>query len=422
MEIFFKIFIVYNSVILGLIIILVINFFINLKSFKRISDFQLNIIYKQTLPKISVLVPARNESKKIENCLISLLEQDYNKLEIIVLDDNSTDDTYEKIKALIDDYNAYKSSIPVNDDDKEKTIRLLSGLPLKDGWVGKNYACYQLEKAATGDYILFTDADTVHSPDSISSGFQCLISNNLDALSAFPEMQMDTFAEKMVIGFIKFGILLFLPLYSTKKTRHRLFNTALGSYMFYRRKAYRAAGGHAAIFDKCLEDINMSILLKNKGFKFSVFDGYRTYSTRMYSSFTDIAKGFSRFILTTFNYKKFAPSLLILSLSIILLLPFLVVLVLFIFYNLTSVAFGGEIILESLFNTGLILTLLQVSLLLLIKTIYVSRFEGSIIDILLHPVSIGIILILGLSFTFGGKKTLTIDWKGRKYGLGKTAI
>ncbi len=425
MEILIRILELYNWLILSVLAILFISFIINLKYFKSVFSYKLNIIYIQTLPRVSVLVPARNEEKNIEACLRSLIAQDYMNLEIIVLDDNSTDNTSKIIHKVIQEYNninTINQTFSDNSKDKRKIIlKYIKGEPLQEGWVGKNFACYQLEKAASGDYLLFTDADTIHSPESVSCGLQCLISNNLDALSVYPEILMHTFFERMVISFMKFGILLFLPIYLRSNIKKPILSPALGSYMLYKRNAYRALGGHAMIYNKCLEDMNMASLLKSKGYKFEIFDGFKTYKTRMYSNLEDIYKGFSRFIFTTFNYKKGLPLFLIFLLSIILLFPFVLILVYPVinYFLVSSLSYAGSVIagLHSILYKSVLLNLFQICLILIMKTIYVSRFEGNIIDVLLHPVSIATILAMGIKLFSKDKKETYISWKGRKYSF-----
>jgi chlorobactene glucosyltransferase len=422
MEIFFKLLTGYNWFVLSVLIVLFVSFLVNLKYFKSVFFYKLNAVYRQTLPLVSVLIPARNEENNIEACLHSLLVQDYRNLEIIILDDNSTDGTSDVIERIIEEHNNAKPTMNINSEENRITLKLIKGQPLQEGWVGKNYACYQLEKAASGDYLFFTDADTVHCPESVSCGLQCLVSNKLDALSVYPEMIMNSFFERMVIGFMKFGILLFLPLYLRNRVNKPLLSTALGSYMFYKRSVYKAVGGHTEIYNKCLEDMNMANLIKSKGYRFEIFDGFKTYRTRMYSNLNDIYKGFSRFILTTFNYKKALPLLLIFLVSALLLFPFVLILMypaLNYFLSLEGLTLAG---LDFLLYKSVLLNLLQISLLLLIKTIYISRFEGNAIDVLLHPISIATILIMGIKLSFGGKKTSHINWKGRKYSFSNANI
>ena len=147
------IFFIYNIAISFLIFIFFINYFINFVYFKDISSYKLPKEIRDNNPLISVLIPARNEEDNIDKCLMSLMDQDYRNIEILVLDDNSTDNTSEIIKRISKTY---------------KNIKFIKGKPLHEGWTGKNYACYQLYKESKGKYLFFTDADTIHNKRSIS--------------------------------------------------------------------------------------------------------------------------------------------------------------------------------------------------------------------------------------------------------------
>ena len=127
----------------------------------------------ESFPKVSIILPARNEENYIEKCLDSLINQDYQNYEIIVVNDSSDDSTWK----IISEY-AKKNSkiIPVNAN------------PKPDGWMGKNWACMEGYQKVTGELLLFTDADTKHSKNVISLAVAHLISFDLDALSAIPKM------------------------------------------------------------------------------------------------------------------------------------------------------------------------------------------------------------------------------------------
>ncbi len=124
------------------------------------------------IPKVSVILPARNEEKYIAKCLDSLLNQDYQNFEIIAINDSSTDRT-------IDIMYQYAT---------QGTLVVVDSKPKPDGWAGKNWACYQGYLKATGDVFLFTDADTVHSPSTMSLAIANLLEQNLDALTAIPKL------------------------------------------------------------------------------------------------------------------------------------------------------------------------------------------------------------------------------------------
>ena len=172
----------------------------------------------------------------IEKCLLSLVKQDYNNLEILVLDDNSTDRTRTIVGKILKSY---------------KNVRLINGRPLPEGWTGKNYACYQLFKKSKGKYLFFTDADTVHKSNSVKSAISCLIKENLDILSACPKQIMKSFSERMVISLTNFQILI-PPLLFIRKSKIPVFGSGIGSLMLVKRDIYQALGGHKGIRDSCV--------------------------------------------------------------------------------------------------------------------------------------------------------------------------
>ncbi|MHB1253047.1 MAG: glycosyltransferase family 2 protein, partial [Candidatus Humimicrobiaceae bacterium] len=127
-----------------------INFIINNVLFKNINNFKLPESILKSPPLVSVLIPARNEEKNIRRILNSMIKQDYPNLEILVLDDGSTDETSQIVEKFA---------------EKDSRVRLIKGGPLPKGWKGKCYACHQLSKVAKGEYFVFTDADTLHCPN-----------------------------------------------------------------------------------------------------------------------------------------------------------------------------------------------------------------------------------------------------------------
>ncbi len=236
-------FLSYQYIITSLSVFFLINFIINIILYKNIANYLLPESFKKSPPLVSILVPARNEAANIRRCVRSLLKLDYPNTEIIVLDDNSDDDTSLIVKELA---------------EKNSNLKLISGKPLKQGWLGKCYACYQLAKHAKGEYLVFTDADTLHFKNSVSSAIGCLVSNKLDALSAIPRQIMVGLHERMVVSWTHFGILSLLPLIMVKKSKNPLFATANGQFLLFKRKVYEKIGGHESIKAKVLEDIHMA--------------------------------------------------------------------------------------------------------------------------------------------------------------------
>jgi chlorobactene glucosyltransferase len=148
-------------------------------SFKRLPKLesinqQQDVIIRDEFPKVSVILPARNEEKYIAKCLDSLLNQSYPNFEIVAINDSSSDRTDE----IIQRYHILNSKVvAINAESKQE-----------EGWIGKNWACYQGYLNSTGEIFLFTDADTVHSSSTLSLAVTYLIKQNLDALTAIPRI------------------------------------------------------------------------------------------------------------------------------------------------------------------------------------------------------------------------------------------
>ncbi|TAK24008.1 MAG: glycosyltransferase, partial [Nitrosarchaeum sp.] len=208
-------------------------------------------------PKVSVILPARNEEEFIGKCLDSLIGQDYTNYEIIVVDDSS-DDTTGKI---ISEY-AKKNSkiIPVSAQIKP------------DGWMGKNWACMEGYKKATGELLLFTDADTKHSQNVISLAVSHLLSFNLDALSAIPKMRTIDFWTRITLPMIS----TFLHTrFSAVRVNDPSKKTAyfFGSFFIIKQKTYKEIGMHEGVKHEIIEDGALGKKVKESGYKMKMTRG-----------------------------------------------------------------------------------------------------------------------------------------------------
>ncbi|MDD3520039.1 MAG: glycosyltransferase [Actinomycetota bacterium] len=337
-------------------------------------------------PLVSILIPARNEEKNIERCLKSILKQDYRNTEIIVLNDNSTDRTGEIVKKLA---------------EKDSRIRLVSGKPLPQGWLGKNFACFQLSRYAKGDYLIFTDADTYHFNSSVKSSLACLIENKIDAACPFPRQIMVSLSERMAIPFINFAILLFMPLALIKKSKNPLFCTGVGQYFIFKREAYFGMGGHAAVKGKILEDVHISKKTKEAGFKYMIFDGSTTLTCRMYKNFHEVWKGYSRFMFSAFDYNFISMAIVLTLVTIFLFMPFLFLPLGIFIYNWSS--------------SIMVLIILQVSIISTIRLCISLRFKENPLNLLLHPLSMIFIVLVSMNSFIQSKLGSGISWKGRTY-------
>jgi len=379
-------FLYYQYAVTSLLTVILINFVINNFAYKSPSRFKLPTDFLIKHPLVSILIPARNEEKNIGRCLRSLTRQDYDNIEILVLDDNSDDAT----GSIIDGWSK-----------KDSRIKFLRGKPLLQGWKGKSYACHQLSQHAKGGYLIFTDADTLHFPDSVSSSIAALLSNDLDALSIFPKQIMVTIHERMIVVFINLAVMAFMPLFLIKKTKNPILSIANGQFILFKRKTYDSIGGHKNVRKDIVEDVAIFRQVKKCGFRFMIFDGRSNVYCRMYNGFREVVRGFSKFIFASMNY-NITKMVTVISLVMIL---FLVPLILF---PIGSYMIRWPLII----NVNL---LIQISIIFIIRIVMTFRFRSRIMDIVLHPLSMFYIMALSVNSVYQAKYGKGIYWKDRVY-------
>jgi len=238
-------------------------------------------------PLVSVLVPARNEERNIGACLASLAAQDYPNLEILVLDDDSSDATATIVETM------------ARNDGR---IRLLRGQPLQPGWHGKAWACHQLAQAARGQWLLFADADTRHRPDSVSSALAMVRGRNLDLLSLIPDMGLKGFWERVMMSVIPLVFVGCVPHFVFTRTRQPVLAGAIGPFMLFRRETYERFGGHEAVRSDIVEDVFIARWVKRVGGRIALADGVDTLRVDFYNGFRETWNGLSKSAFAALDY------------------------------------------------------------------------------------------------------------------------
>jgi hypothetical protein len=221
------------------------------------------------MPPISVLIPARNEELGIEICMRSVLASRHVELEVIVLDDASTDRTAEIVRAVA---------------AEDTRVRLEVAPPLPEGWCGKQHACYWLSKLSRFDTLTFLDADVRLEPDAIARMALFLKESGAELVSGFPRQETGTFLEKLLIPLINWLLLCFLPLWGMRHFRWPAFGAGCGQWFMTTRTAYEKVGGHAAVKSSLHDGLTLPRAYRKAGFFTDVCDATDLATCRMYRS------------------------------------------------------------------------------------------------------------------------------------------
>ncbi|HEX5438873.1 MAG TPA: glycosyltransferase family 2 protein [Gemmatimonadaceae bacterium] len=228
-------------------------------------------------PRVSVIVPARNEARNIGDCLRSILASTYPSLEVVVVDDRSEDATQ-------------RIACDIARDDRR--LRVIASRPLPPGWFGKQWACTQGAAAAGGELLLFTDADTRHAPDLIARSVNAMQARGAQLLSVVGRQELGSFWERVMQPQV-FSML--LARYGGTETVNRsprpADKIANGQCIFLRREAYGAIGGHEAVRDKVAEDLALAQRACALGLRTELIFGRAQLSTRMYTSLGELTRG-----------------------------------------------------------------------------------------------------------------------------------
>jgi phytoene desaturase len=227
--------------------------------------------------RVSLLVPARNEADNLRILLPLLKEVSYPELEILILDDGSADATASLIAGA------------------GGRIRLIDGMPLPKGWLGKNWACWQLAAEARGEILIFCDADVRVEPRAVAATVAMMRSLRLDALTCLPRQLLGTWSEKAVIPLLLFmPLLAFLPMALISRRPFPALSMGCGQWFAFTRSAYDAIKGHSAVRSLIVEDMALGRLVKAKGLVLGAALSPRLLATRMYADFPSLWAGFSK--------------------------------------------------------------------------------------------------------------------------------
>ena len=229
-------------------------------------------------PSVSVIVPSRNEERAVEAATRGLLAQDYPSLEVVAIDDRSTDATGRLLDALAA-------------RDERLAVRHITALP--HGWLGKNYAMAQGAEAATGEWLLFTDGDVLFAPDVVRRAMAFACRHHLGHLVAFPHLIAPGFLERaFVASFALFANLVF-QVWDLKRPGSRAF-VGVGAFSLVRREAYAAVGGHRAVAFEVVDDAKLGLILRRSGVPQGALDSGGLVRVRWQQGFVASLNGLNK--------------------------------------------------------------------------------------------------------------------------------
>lgn len=372
--------ILYSSILAVFLLWTVINSFF-LPSLPRKQDESLDLD-----EKVSILVPLRNEERNASVLVDNLKKLTYPRLEVLLLDDNSTDDTKKLLQVAI---------------GEDSRFKILDGKPLPAGWSGKVHACYQLSEKAAGDYFLFLDADVQLHPQTIQQGLALLKKKKAGMITGFPKFPVQPLLEQWFVPLQQFFVVFHLPIWPANHTTREEFTAAHGAFLFFTRKTYQAAGGHEGIRDSIVDDVHITRKVKAAGQRVVLCNVTDYVTCKMYSTNKEVWEGFSKNLFPGLDRSV----LFVLAISLFYLSFYVTPLPLGL-YGLYSGILLGQ------WNLWLFLPLL----LIVLQKLWVNFvIKQRLVLSLWMPVASAAFIVLIFNSMLYGLRNKGYSWKGRTY-------
>jgi hypothetical protein len=341
----------------------------------------------ERLPRVSVLIPARNEAANIARAVESVLANTGVEFELLVLDDHSTDST----AAIVQGFAA-----------RDSRVRLETAPPLPQGWCGKQHACAALAERARFPLLVFMDADVRLAPDALARMASWITQQGVALASGVPRQTVVGFWERLLIPLIHFVLLGLLPMRRMRRTTKPAYAAGCGQLFIARADAYRATGGHACIRASLHDGLNLPRTFRTRGFRTGLFDATPVAECRMYASVNAVFGGLAKNAVEGLA----APARIV---PITLLLGFGQVAPLLLLLSSPAGSLPGKLAWAALLAS------------MLPRLIAAFRFRQPLSSVVLHP--LGMAVLLGIQWfallrSWAGGAS---EWRGRTYGPARTA-
>lgn len=385
---------VFNYIFIAILISTSMTWTVLIKSMKdsfkltpRLEDFEEK---HHNNPKVSVILPARNEAEFIGKCLESLLNQDYRNYEIIAINDSSEDNTANLIKKY---------------SENNSKIILVNAKPKPEGWMGKNWACMEGYRKASGDVLLFTDSDTVHSENVISLAVSHLLSVNLDALTIIPKMLSKDIWTKITLPMIS----TFLHTrFSALKVNDPNKRTGyfFGSFFIIKRKVYEYVGTHEGVKHEIIEDGALGKKVKESSHKMKMVRGEHLIDAIWARDKTTLWNALKRLIIPLYLQSSGIAVGIFFAVLFLLFIPFPIMI------------YSGMLLYEEISFTILFGVSALSSILIYIGAfIEAKELHLKVQYAVLGPIGSVVIVLAFLSGILQAKSNSAVSWRGRSYSL-----
>jgi len=347
---------------------------------------------RETWPRVSIVVPARNEVKHLGSCLASLRSLDYPSLEIVVVDDRSTDGTGELAEGVI------------REDGRVKLVR---GQETPEGWTGKNFAIHQGTLEAQGEYLLIVDADTALAADTLKRAVHYAEQESVDLLTLYPRVVCASFWERALLPWL--GV---LSTFSMDRVNdpEKPDAMAYGYFLFFRRSSFDRVGGHKAIRDRVGEDWIIARRLKSMGLRLRMLMGTDFVTKRFGPSLGEIWQGFTKNFILIMEGRKFV-ALLAVPLMLYYLLFTVLPWVVLVLAPVLLVLRGWD----PIWFLALLMAILQIATLGGVRALLKAFIRLDVASPHLQPLGGVLVSAMGLSAIYRTLSDKGIVWKGRAY-------
>lgn len=228
---------------------------------------------------VSVCLPMRNEDANVDGCLEAILANDYPNLEVLVYDDESSDGTAERLRQW---------------QARDPRVTVLPARPLPAGWTGKQHACHVLSQAATGVWLLFSDADVRLLPGCLQAAVSYAEGRQAGLVSGVPRQLLGSLGEALIVPMIGYMLWSYLPLRLMRQRPELPITAGCGQFLLVRREAYAAAGGHAAFPQDTHDGLYLPRAVRAAGWKTDLIELAPLATCRMYCGSLQTWEGFSR--------------------------------------------------------------------------------------------------------------------------------